>query len=205
MSTRFPTGRIVLLTALLTIGTGAAASAAGPHRARLGADLAEGLAAGAASIDVIVHGTRAEIDALASRYNLRVRKYLRSGGVFRVTAGQLDALRQDEALDHLSSDLPIRSTDAVTAAAVGADRLWAGSGGLAPRSGAGIGVAVIDSGVDARHAALRGRVVRSMDFTGGDGRDGYGHGTHVAGLIAGGSARRPIWRPMAGWRPGLTS
>jgi hypothetical protein len=53
----------------------------------LSADLEERLASGSQAIDVIVHGTRAEVDALASRYNLRVKRYLRSGAVFRVTGG----------------------------------------------------------------------------------------------------------------------
>jgi hypothetical protein len=48
------------------------AGAAG-RKARLSADLAGHLAAGSASIDVIVHGTRAEVDALAWKYNVRVR------------------------------------------------------------------------------------------------------------------------------------
>src|SRR5205814_10445564 len=90
---------VAAFTAALALTFAPAASAA--HRARLSADLADHLAAGSPSIAVIVHGTRAEVDALAARYNLVVKRHMKSGAVFQVTAGQLDALAQDDAVDHL--------------------------------------------------------------------------------------------------------
>jgi type VII secretion-associated serine protease mycosin len=73
----------------------------------------------------------------------------------------------------------------------GLDRL----AGLA--DGAGVLVAVIDSGVDATHPQLAGSVVAGIDAldAGGDGRvDCVGHGTAVASIVAG----RP--RPGVGFR-----
>jgi type VII secretion-associated serine protease mycosin len=55
-------------------------------------------------------------------------------------------------------------------------------------TGVGVTVAVIDSGVDGKHGDLVGQVLPGNDFVmlGGDGRmDPVGHGTTVAGLIAG--------------------
>lgn len=53
-------------------------------------------------------------------------------------------------------------------------------------TGAGVTVAVIDSGVEARHPQLRGRVLAGRDYLdGGDGRrDCVDHGTSVASIIA---------------------
>ena len=60
-------------------------------------------------------------------------------------------------------------------------------------TGAGVKVAVLDSGVDASHPALAGRIVAGFDFVDFDpvaaeegtvGDAGYGHGTHVASLVA---------------------
>ena len=123
------------------------------------------------------------MDALAARYNLRIARYLKSGAVFLVNAGQLEALRQDETQDHLSGDVRLQSSvDPMTAESIGADQVWAGLGQPAGAVGRrASSVAVIDSGIDTRHAALRRRVLATMDFTGGDGMDRFGHGTHVAG------------------------
>src|SRR5262245_21182541 len=126
-----------LLTFSIVLTVTMPAAGAG-RRARLSTDLADHLAAGSSSIDVIVHGTRAEVDALAQKYNVRVRRYLRSGAVLRVTAGQLAALQEDGSQEHLSADVPIRSVADVTAQSIGADQVWAGSDRLPPLSGAGV-------------------------------------------------------------------
>jgi type VII secretion-associated serine protease mycosin len=70
--------------------------------------------------------------------------------------------------------------------------------------GRGVVVAVIDSGVDARHPQLRGRVLPGRDFLdpapGNDGRlDCVGHGTAVASIIA---ATRADGAGLRGIAPG---
>ena len=60
--------------------------------------------------------------------------------------------------------------------------------------GAGIRVAIVDTGCDLAHLDLRDRVVAHADFSGAGEGDDVGHGTHVAGIIAGAGA---VYRGVA--------
>ncbi|MFV2113962.1 S8 family serine peptidase [Micromonospora sp. LOL_025] len=68
---------------------------------------------------------------------------------------------------------------------IGAPQAWA-----AGLDGSGVKVAVLDTGIDADHPDVRGKVVGSKSFVPGveSVTDGHGHGTHVAATIAGSGA-----------------
>ena len=84
----------------------------------------------------------------------------------------------------IAIDRPIAGAMERTAATVGADWVRESLG----FDGSGVGVAIIDSGVTNWHDDLAAERVRHfVDFVSNlpVAHDGYGHGTHVAGIIAG--------------------
>ena len=147
------------------------------------------------------------------RVGARERRSLMQGVALEVSRAQLQQLVDEGEVQHFSPDLPVVTTMDVTNQSTGADQVWAGWGGLVLGlgsyrgvTGQGVGVAVVDSGIAARHAALSRQIVASVDLashaTGTE--DEFGHGTHVAGIIAGqASAATGVTSPSAeGTAPG---
>ena len=68
-----------------------------------------------------------------------------------------------------------------------APEVWNQYGEFMGATGAGVVVAVIDTGLDLNHQEFTGRIVQGYDFVDKDliPEDGNGHGTHVAGTIGG--------------------
>ncbi|MEV0345809.1 S8 family serine peptidase [Nonomuraea sp. NPDC050680] len=85
-----------------------------------------------------------------------------------------------------------KALDDVSNPQIGAPKAWA-----AGFDGTGATVGIIDTGIDAQHPDLQGRIAEARSFVpagrpgGGDPAnvsDKFGHGTHVAGIIAGSGA-----------------
>ena len=111
------------------------------------------------------------------------------GGHFNVSRKGLATLVNDPDIAYISPDrtIEMKSTDHYIES-VGAD--WAQNNGW---DGTGVTVAVIDSGIsdhpDLRDASGNTRVIYNESFVNGESpADLYGHGTHVAGIIAGNGA-----------------
>jgi serine protease AprX len=115
-------------------------------------------------------------------------------GIINARAGQmpnalLKRLANDPKVKKIHADRIAEASIARTAATIGAKNVHAQYG----YTGAGVGVAVIDSGITGWHDDLSiangqgQRVAAFVDFVNGQTQkyDDWGHGTHVAGIIAG--------------------
>jgi len=144
-------------------------------------------------VRAIVRGDVGVIQQVASRDGLPVLRVLEGMVVVQGTPGELSLLRQVAGIKGISRDNLVAPFMVVSQKAMAADQARAaqpgllGIGGYPAVSGKGVGVAVIDSGIATTHAALAGKVVYSVSFVSGDNstNDGFGHGTHIAGIIAG--------------------
>lgn len=162
--------------------------------------------------DVLLKLDRADALApLLQRHPLTLMARLGARPIFRLrvvgsarTQDVLDALRRDPAVQLAEANAVHRAPEARKNAAwaIGsADDYaapWAAAAiRLAPAQalsdGRGIRVAVLDTGIDGSHPALAGRLLPGVDLVAGDAdpaEEGtaadpaYGHGTHVAALVA---------------------
>ena len=142
---------------------------------------------------VIVTGDPAQIAAVAARHQLQIVRLLDAGAVLMASSGELTDLSSDTDIASVSGDVRVRTWMSVSNKSTAADQVRAGDrggllgiGAIPAVTGQGIGIAVIDSGVNP-HPALAGKIVANVSLVTGDPSylDAFGHGTHVAGIIAG--------------------
>lgn len=139
-------------------------------------------------------GTDPEI-FVRSRGATNVRRLEHVGAIIADVSGEgLAALRTAATagvLGPVAVDRPIRAALDRTTGVVGARWVHDHLG----FDGAGVSVAIVDSGIAVPHAGLGAdRVVHFADFVAfrPEPYDGYGHGTHVAGIIAADGSVRGI-------------
>ena len=109
--------------------------------------------------------------------------------VLELPNAAIEALAELPVVERVSLDRAVVATMERTSATIGAAAVRQSLG----YDGSGVGVAIIDSGVTPWHDDLADgnggqRVVRFVDFVrnaNNGSYDDYGHGTHVAGIIAG--------------------
>ena len=198
-------GRSFVLLALLMVASLAFAQNFRPvsdgdggteRRSKMSADLATMLNGKSGAMRVIVQYKNAPGASQISRAQGRGATLHRTlsfvkAGVFTMSPAAIRALANDSDVAFISPDRPLKAMDDLTDAAVGVS-----SARNLSLDGSGIGVAVIDSGVNDNHPDFMdstdtvSRVLYHQDFTGtvntnGNGAkwDLYGHGTHVAGIV----------------------
>jgi serine protease AprX len=110
---------------------------------------------------------------------LKSSLYLIKGGAYSVPARSIWLLANDPEVARISPDRKLKSMLDLTDTAVNAGAAWTSGW-----TGKGVAVAVIDSGISA-NPDLDKRIIYKQDFVGGGTDDRFGHGEHVAGIIAG--------------------
>jgi len=192
--------RVLVTIVICLLAAGASIADGKKHKLSKDLDAQKGGSKGL-TVDVIVQFNQAPTDAQHSKVEgkgglLRKKLDVIKGAHYSVPVESLPGLADDPDVAYISPNRPLSGTSTstldFTPESVNAQVAWQ----QWRLDGTGVGVAVIDSGVTAvgdlywwipSNQTYGSRVVYSQSFVPGttDTSDQYGHGTHVAGIIAG--------------------
>ncbi|NUT52183.1 MAG: S8 family peptidase [Saccharothrix sp.] len=187
--TRFLAGAGVATLAMSVLMTPGASAAEGEIRSLGAPEKITG------SFIVKLKDGKTSANALASRFGANVERNYASFGGFNVklTEKQAKRLAADPSVEYVEQDQVIHTQATQTnPPSWGLDRvdqrnLPLNSSYSYTTTGSGANVYVVDTGVRISHSTFGGRAVNGYDAVDNDNvaQDGNGHGTHVAGTIAG--------------------
>ena len=192
--------RLALLALITLLAAGLSLADGKKHRLSKDLDAVKGGHNGT-TVDVIIQFNQTPTDAHHQKMQkkggiLKTKLDVIKAAHYSVPTGSLEDLDKDPDVAYISPNRSLSGTATptldYTPESVNAPTAWKQWG----LNGTGIGVAVIDSGVSAvgdlywwnpSNQTYGSRVVYSQNFVPGttDTSDLYGHGTHVAGIIAG--------------------
>ncbi len=169
---------------------------------RVADDLAAVLAQSAAGdrLGVIVQGAPPAAAAAVPTFVLGHRYRTIPAFSGSVLAGQVRALSRLPGVTRVELDGVARALDASGEADYGVTVARAsGAASDGALDGDGVGICVVDTGVDPNHEQLAGKVVGWRDWVNGrpGPYDDHGHGTHVASIAAGSGAGSPQFGGVA--------
>ncbi len=143
-------------------------------------------------IEEEVEDIKEEVEELGGSFKANLRHV--GSVIVDLPLSAVEEFVDESDVEYVAPDRPVHSLSSSLQTTTGASLIYSPPAGSEATGvdGAGIGVAVVDSGIQYNHRDLRSnsaRVILRVDFTNNPGQsDPYGHGTHVAGLIAGNGA-----------------
>jgi serine protease AprX len=133
---------------------------------------------------VLFRGEPEAVKALSAHLPVQHHFRLTPTATLSARPREIKKLSQDPRVVKVWRDRPVHACLDTSVPLIRAPQVW--ETGF---TGRGIRIAVLDTGIDREHPDLASRVALTQDFTGEGFADHNGHGTHVAGIIAGQGSR----------------